>query len=257
MTNTAGTIPPDAVRVWRGYRAASTTLEQFYSLLGTVFIPATVEMQVQIGLDCYLPTVPAGMPDKPSTVPDETAILFWDSQAAWANGFNTLAVRTYTLTHTGVYDMTVSGAQFPVLFAGTLAKEQPYYLVNKPADWMRGGSVSQYLAARPADVGWPQAVTPDAFRAAYATVLSALQTAGKLDGAVACAGDEYFVFWGLGDAAADAVKQLQAAAKTGWANTFTPAATELPAQLWDTWPGLPVPAGAAFNMSYPRPWESS
>ena len=73
-------IPADAVRVWRGFRATTMALPDFFTRLGTVFVPATVEMQIQVGLDAYFPTVPAGLSGKPDTVPDETAILFWDSQ---------------------------------------------------------------------------------------------------------------------------------------------------------------------------------
>ena len=96
-------IPPDAVRVWRGYRAPALPQADFFTKLGTVFVPATVKMQIAIGLDGYLPSVPAGLEGKPDTVPDETAILFWDSQGTYTAGFDTLAVRTYTLTHGAVY----------------------------------------------------------------------------------------------------------------------------------------------------------
>jgi len=66
-------VPPNAVRVWRGY--AQLPLDKFYSALGTVFVPATVLMQIDAGLYSYTPTVPAGLDVKPATVPDETAIL--------------------------------------------------------------------------------------------------------------------------------------------------------------------------------------
>lgn len=241
-------IPADAVRVWRGFRASTMALPDFYTRLGTVFVPATVEMQIQAGLDGYFPTVPAGLPDKPDTVPDETAILFWDTQQTWSDGFNTLAVRTYTLTHAAVYGPG-SGAEFPVLFAGELAKDQPYFLVDKPADWMHG-NVRQWL------VGRPSAQSADDFRAAYAGIIASLQSAGSLDGGVACAGDDYFVFWGLGDAAADASQQLAAVAGEGWSHDFTPQPTTVEAGLWDQWPGMTIAAGDSFNMQFKRRWES-
>ena len=105
-------IPPNAVRIWRGFRQADLSQEEFFKRLAQTFIPSTVEMQIQNGLDVYVPTIPCGMLDKPSTVPDETAILFWDSQQTYHDGFLTLAGRTYTLTHGGCYT-SESRADFP------------------------------------------------------------------------------------------------------------------------------------------------
>ena len=84
-------VPPDAVRIWRGFRNSTLTEEKFFADLGSVFVPATVELQWPNGLDAYIPSFPAGK-GKPATVPDETAILFWDSQLTYHNGFNTLAI---------------------------------------------------------------------------------------------------------------------------------------------------------------------
>ena len=76
----------------------------------TVFVPSTVLMQIDIGLEGYIPSVLGGLEGKPDTVPDETAILFWESQQTYRDGFKTLAVRTYTLTHGAVYT-AASGAE--------------------------------------------------------------------------------------------------------------------------------------------------
>jgi len=53
-------VAPSAVRVWRGFRLPSLEIAQFYDKLGTVFVPATVLMQIDAGLHAYAPTVPAG-----------------------------------------------------------------------------------------------------------------------------------------------------------------------------------------------------
>jgi hypothetical protein len=238
-------IPPDAVRVWRGFRAPAMALDDFFTRLGTVFIPATVEMQIQAGLDGYFPSVPAGMTDKPDTVPDETAILFWDSQQTYLDGFKTLAVRTYTLTHASVY-APGSGADFPVAFDGQLANGQPYFLVPQPADWMHG-TVSHLVAGR------PDSVAPDAFRATCAQAVEKARSG--LDGGIACAGDNYLAFWGLGGGGA-AAADLLAQAAGGWSQVLTPAPTRLESGLWDEWPGMTVAAGASFNMQFTRRWEN-
>lgn len=235
-------IPPDAVRVWRGYRASTMQLSDFYTRLGTVFIPATVEMQIKAGLDTYIPAVPGGLAGKPDTVPDETAILFWDSQQTYTDGFKTLAVRTYTLTHGAVYQPP-SGANFPVMFAETLTAEQPVYLIDKPADWMHG-NVTHFIGGRPAGI------TPGNFIAGIAKALAPIPSSG-IEGAIACAGNDYLVYWGLGDdGSAAALAKL-----CDWNKTITPAKTTLEKGLWDVWPGMTVAAGDGYNMQFQRRWE--
>jgi hypothetical protein len=247
--NQAFEVPPNAVRVWRGYRAASplpTAQADFLSKLGTVFVPATVEMQVKIGLDGYIPSVPAGLPDKPDTVPDETAILFWDSQQTYTDGFKTLAVRTYTLTHNAVY-RPPSGADFPTLFAGTITSEHPCYLIDKPADWMKGNV--QHLAG-----SRPDAVPPDSFRAQIASALTQIQKKGAVSGAIACAGDNYLVYWELiGASGASGIDSLTTL--LGWSRRITPKPTGLEKGLWDVWPGMTINSGDGFNMQFKRRWE--
>jgi hypothetical protein len=239
-------IPPEAVRVWRGYRASTLALPDFFQRLGTVFVPATVEMQIDAGLDGYIPSVPGGLPDKPDSVPDETAILFWDSQQTYTDGFGTLAVRTYTLTHGAVY-RPPSGAQFPVVYAGSLVSEQPYYLIARPADWMHG-QVTHLIGGRPA------AISPDQFRAALAPILSDIQRQGRVAGAIACAGDDYLVYWELaGPKPSDGVPALKA--QLDWNQVLQPAPTRLTSSLHDAWPGMTVAAGASLNMQFERRWE--
>jgi len=252
---TPGLVAPDAVRVWRGFRLPDLAVDQFYGKLGTVFIPATVLMQVDAGLHSYTPTVPAGLAGKPDTVPDETAILFWESQATYWNGFGRLAVRTYTLTHNGVYVTQDhrSRADFPVLFTGPLTSDQPVHLFTAAADWMHG-TISHFVAARPA------ALDVATFHAAIAQVLGTIQADVPLDGALACAGDDYLGYWELAPAAPGAsqgptgVPMLQAAL-TDWSHAFTPAPTFLPIGLWDEWSGMDVRAGSSFNLRFTRASE--
>jgi hypothetical protein len=240
-------VSPGAVRVWRGYKSLPT--DQFYQKLGAVFIPATVLMQVDAGLYSYTPTVTAGLTGKPDTVPDETAILFWDSVEAYWNGFTKLAVRTYTLTHGGVYTPS-SRADFPVAFDGTLTPDQPVYLCDKPADWMHG-AVNHLVAGRAGNVD------PNAFRIAIQQALSNIQKAHALDGAIACIGNDYLVYWELRSGAPGSptppsgIPTLQKVI-SGWSQVFAPAPTFLPIGLWCEWSGMDVRAGSSFNMQFKR-----
>lgn len=255
MTGASSLVPPNAVRVWRGFRLPELELAQFYQKLATVFVPATVLMQIRAGLHSYAPTVLGGMPGKPDSVPDETAILFWASQGAYWNGFTRLAVRTYTLTHNGVYltQNNQSRADFPVPFAGSLTADQPVYLFEKPADWMHG-AVAHFVAARPArlDVA--------SFLGATAKVLSTIRETVSLEGAIACAGNDYLVYWELVPVAPgtrqtpSGIPALQAAL-ADWNQSFVAAPTFLPISLWDEWSGMDVRAGSSFNLQFDRQGE--
>jgi hypothetical protein len=244
-------VPPNAVRVWRGFRLPTLTLDQFCANLGSVFVPATVKFQIKAGLHAYVPAVPGGLAGKPDTVPDETAILFWESQQTYWNGFTTLAVRTYTLTHNGVYVTAnqKSRADFPTLFDGTLASDQPVYLVDRPADWMQG-KVAHLVGARPA------AQDPPAFRAAVAAALSRVQKEVALDGAIACVGDDYLCYWELSSRTPGAqhgptgVPLVQGVLE--WQQPFAPAPTFLPIEPSDAWSGMDVRSGNSFNMQFDR-----
>ncbi len=241
--------PPDAVRVWRGFRAPTMTQDDFFTRLNTVFVPATVEMQTRIGLDAYIPTVPAGLSGKPDGVPDETAILFWESQQTYRDGFKTLAVRTYTLTHGAVYVPDVSRADFPLPFAGTVAADQPYYLVDAPADWMKG-TVTHLVGGRPASVPSAQ------FLAQAGEVLAAIPKEGGPAGAVFCAGSDYLVYWELGQDAAPGGTVSKLQQLTGWSHLATARPTSLPKGLWDDWHGMDIVAGDSLNMQFRRRREA-
>jgi hypothetical protein len=234
---------PDAVRVWRGFRAPTIDLKAFYERLETVFVPSTVLMQIDAGLEGYIPSVLGGLEGKPDTVPDETAILFWESQQTYRDGFKTLAVRTYTLTHGAVYT-AASGAEFPVLFAGELKANQPYNLVDQAVDWMHG-TVRHLAGARPEDVD------PESFRAGLAEVLSG---GVGLAGAIVCAGDDYVVYWDLrGDGPEHGPDLLpELAARTAWNHVATAQPTSLEIGLWDEWPGMEIEPGASLNMQFQR-----
>jgi hypothetical protein len=251
VSDTSHACSPDSVRVWRGFRLPALSVAQFCGKLGTVFVPATVKMQIDAGLQAYAPSIPAGLDGKPETVPDETAILFWESPATYWNGFTTLAVRTYTLTHGGCYVTAnnQSRADFPLLFAGQLAPEQPVFLFETAADWMKG-TVGHIVGSRPA------AQSPDQFRAAVAAALAGIQKNVALAGALACAGDDYLVYWELGPAAPggplppSGIPALQAV--LDWSQTFAPAPTYVPVGLWDEWAGMDVVSGSSFNMQFER-----
>lgn len=233
--------PPNAVRAWRGYRSPSLKVKDFYDKLSTVFVPATVEMQTPIGLCAYIPTIPCDLPNKPDAVPDETAILYWESQDTYHNGFNTLGVRTYTLTHGSVYT-DQSRADFPTLFEGNLSAEQPCYLIDKAVEWM-GGDVRHLVASKPAGMG------SESFMSQVAEIMIQIQSENVIDGGVICTGEDYLVYWELGKESAGYQKLK---ALVDWQLDALPESNTLEAKLWDDWPGMEIVPGSSFNMQFER-----
>ena len=241
-------VPPDAVRIWRGFRNSTLTEEKFFADLGSVFVPATVELQWPNGLDAYIPSFPAGK-GKPATVPDETAILFWDSQLTYHNGFNTLAIRTYTMTHASVYDTQnkMSTADFPTLYQGTIAAGQCYYLFADSVDWMQGTVF--HLAG-----GRPSRTAPAAFLSSIQTWATRYQqnNPDRATGAIVCATAEYVVFWTCVPGGRSG-KGLAALARICdvYHNKAAQPVT-LPAGMFDNFLGLVVKPGDSFNMQFSR-----
>lgn len=241
-------FPPDAVRVWHGFRISTLTVEDFCSRLGSVFMPATVELQVAIGLNVYAPTVTAGLEGKPDTVPDETAIVFWDSQDVYHAAFNTLAARSYTLLHSVVFT-SESHAFFPVPFSGNLSSGQPAYFAAGQADWMQG-TIRHLIGSRPRDT------SAEAFVAQIGATLGDASSP-QPERAIVCANDDYLTYWELqptGEvASASTIDALSAC--LGWTQTFEAKPTTLDGALWDEWDGIAVTPGDSFNYQFKRRWE--
>lgn len=246
-------VLPSSVYVWRGFKAAAKTYEQFAELLGSVFVPACVLLQPPAGLRAYLPTMVP--PDrKPPAVPDQTALMFWATPQAHDLANHAIAVRIYQNLHGDAYDLVKSHApELPVSIAttsNTLVAEQPYFLLNRNADWMPGDAHHLVAARRP-----DMAPADFLMRThAWATAFHA-EPPREVDGALVCCGNDYVVSWvhsarrspGLGDA----LDEL--AAFTVPALRASPRALTLPAGLWNDWPGIDLIKDGCINLQFARP----
>jgi hypothetical protein len=247
--NSIDRFPPGAVRVWRGFQRADLTDDGFCDRLGSVFMPATVEFQVAVGLNVYSPTVTRGLAGKPDTVPDETAIVFWDSQDVYHAAFNTLASRAYTLLHSVVFTGE-SRADFPIAFdGGSLGLDQPVYLSATNVDWMHG--TIRHLVGSP-----PATSSPTDFLEEIGAALRGRSQAPEH--AIACVGQNYLTYWELqtSDDAVDPSTIEALSACLDWKHVFTPQPTQLQGALWDQWPGVSVAPGSSFNFQFKRRWET-
>jgi len=246
-------VPADSVYVWRGFKSATLTYEQFVQFLGSTFVPACALLQPPVGLRAYLPTMvpPDGKPD---AVPDQTALMFWATPQAHDLARKAIAVRIYQDLHGDAYDMARSGTpEVPVSItaaSGSVAPEQPYHLVDSPADWMLG-AVHHLVGARRQDLA---AATFLAEAHAWATAFHAGPPRG-VDGALVCCGNDYAVAWvhspdpsaTLGDALAGL------AALTVPVLDSEQRPLELRAGLWDDWPGLDLTTDSCINIQLARP----
>jgi hypothetical protein len=239
-------IAPDSVHVWRGYKAAGKPYADFAQFLGNVFVPACALLQPRAGLCAYVPTmVPEA--NKPSGVPDQTALMFWRDQTAYSDAFKKLAVRAYTNLHGDAYDTKTSSAQFPVALAGAVKAEQPYFLIAQNADWMLG-YVHHLVGAR------PQNQTSADFLAAVGNWAKdyATRRDSRIDNALLCAGNDYLALWEHSDVTDAAFAQGTDALATPClkqvAENYKP-----PAGLWDDWPGIDLGAHGCINIQLERP----
>ena len=260
MTTPAHSCPvaPNAVYVWRGFMSAALNYDQFAAFLGTVFVPACVQLQPPIGLRAYLPTM-VPQANKPAAVPDQTALMFWRTPAAHDEAKVALAERIYSNLHGDVYDMNRSSKpqqEVPKAIdatSGALEPEQPYYLLDGDADWMQG-LVHHLVGARRPDLSASDFLTG---AASWAKALRQ-QPPSCADAALVCCGNDYAVAWIHGTADSAALQpSLEALAKlTQPILSVDSHAVSMDAGLWDDWPGLDLSSAACLNIQFPRPHDA-
>ncbi len=244
-------VSANAVYVWRGFKPSTLSYADFTGFLGTVFVPACVLLQPAIGLRAYLPAL-VPQSGKPAAVPDQTALMFWNTATAHDEAKAAIAERIYLNLHGDVYDMARSKLpEVPIALdpaATTLVPEQPYFLVPQPADWMHGAT-RHLVAARPAALA-----AADFLIAAARWAKNFQLTAGEVDGALLCCGNDYLVVWlhSGGNAAAAQIATTGLAAKVDVLLNVEAVPHALQAELWDDWPGLDLSLAPCLNLQFAR-----
>jgi hypothetical protein len=246
-------VASNSVRVWTGFKKEEVPVEKFFERLGSYFMPGTVQIQSQVGLTAYLPSVlPA---DKPAGVPDEIALVFYAYQEAYYQAKQTVAGRAYGDLHKVAFDdVPVSISGFPAPFAGELAPKGRYTLFDHAADWQKG--VMNVL------VGVPKSGSEN-FLAAVADWLKQVQdqVTDAPDGAWAAAGEQYVVYWEHWptEAAAEEsrISSLTDLVDAVYQQTPIPR-YDLYDGLWADFPPLPVKGGESYNFRFRsrlQPWQ--
>ena len=242
-------VAPDSVYVWRGFRSSTMTPDQFVQFLGTVFVPACALLQPPVGLRAYVTTI-VPTANKPNVVPDQTALMFWATPQAHNLATKAVAERIYLNLHGDAYDMVRSHTtEVPLSLAtasGTLAADQPYYLLDQHADWMQG-SVDHFIGVRRTET------TPGDFLAAAYAWASAFRASPPqgVDAALVSCSNDCLVAWAhsadadpsLGSALAELTTPVLHAA---------PTPLKLQAGLWSDWPGIDLAKDSSINVQFER-----
>lgn len=140
--------PPQAIRVFAGYRREGLDAAAFYQDLGTTFMPGTPAILAPLGLGGYI----AAVLDLGDGLPDEVALIVYASVEAYNNARqSSLLGRMYTHSHAGVFDMARSRGQFPRTAEAPdkLPNEDraAWYLFDRAVDWQQGETRLLFLTA--------------------------------------------------------------------------------------------------------------
>lgn len=244
-TPTSVPVPPDSVRVWRGFRLGGLEVDQFFEKLGSIFIPGTVQIQSQVGLTAYLPTV---LPkEKHPAAPDEVALVFYEYQAAYEEAKLTVGGRAYSDMHALVFDLKRSLSGFPEKFTGTLAAGGKYYLFDTEVDWQIGAA-GVFVGVR------PDGTKGADFRKDLAGWLARVQQGGGPDAAIATASEDYVVYWEHwpSEAAAKGSRVEELRRLSQHVHSETIPAEPLPNGLWDRFGGYKITEARSFNFRFDR-----
>ena len=180
-------VPADAVRVFRGRKNGRVKRSVFIEKLRTVFMPMTVQMQRLFGLTAYLPAV---LPEtKSEGLPDEIALVFYQTQEAYHEAKRCVGGRSYSELHQLLFDMPASASSFPEMFTGEVQPDKAYHLFPKSVDWQIG-SARLYAGTRRSKL------KAAGFLKRLGQVAAELQKVpGSLDAVIFCATNEWLIWW--------------------------------------------------------------
>lgn len=237
--------PPNSARVWRGFKLTTSSTDEFYKKLGSFFIPATVQIQKNLGLAAYLPSI---LPkDKHPAVPDEIALVFYQYPHAYDEAKLSVGGRAYSDLHGVAFDLQKSLSGFPTRYAGHINLDEKYHLFDSQIDWMFGHS-QVFVGVRKAD---SQAKFFDGINEWLRRVQA---TNDGPDGAIVAASGEYVVYWehwaSANDAKRSMIGELETVSIAVYQQVFQP--YPLPQSLFDPFAGLAVAGGESFSFQFER-----
>ena len=237
-------VPADAVRVFRGRKNRPVKRSVFIEKLGTVFMPMTVQMQRLFGLTAYLPAI---LPEtKSEGMPDEIALVFYQTQGAYHEAKRCVGGRSYSELHQLLFDMPASASSFPELFTGEVQPDKAYHLFPKSVDWQIG-SARLYAGTRRSKV------REAGFLKKLGQVATELQKVpGNLDAVIFCATKEWLIWW---EHSSESTPEPNARFNEIAVEVFSPVArrVQVPGNLLRPYSGLTLNARGDFlNTQFQR-----
>jgi quinol monooxygenase YgiN len=183
-------------RVFRGYRKGSVAVSEFQEAMAKTFIPAAPATHQKNGLIAYLPSLsPQGL----AGVPDEFAIVVYESKDAYEKARQTPEGQSYGALHWKYFEEPANAQTGPapdrrtrsdtaVPFARELAMGRPVDVLNHYVDW-QAGYANTFIGMRKAGVS-----DPDFLKAMteHVTAVREAFTPMGLDGYIAVVHEEPF-----------------------------------------------------------------
>jgi quinol monooxygenase YgiN len=149
-----GSLDSDAAtfkRFWRGYPKPGLSSEQFVSKVNDQIIPATRELFKQsAGLVSYQPVISNMQSTSASPlVPEEFALLQYESEAAYKAYRATDAGKAYGDLHWEMFDQATSKSAVVEAFTGKIETTHAYDLLGQDIDWKRASTYFQIHKRNP------------------------------------------------------------------------------------------------------------
>ena len=254
-------VAPDSVRVWRGfmaghYRKREDGTLKFRKALREVFIPITVQAMAPLGLTAYQPTILPG--DEHPAIPDEIALVFYESQHTYREAMKTTLGKSYGMLHGTVFNFSRSDdaappstSAFPTMLGAELQPDQPCHVLGREIDWYHG-STEVYVGT------WSKGLEEKALKGAY-KVFSSLQVdrPAGLDGLIVVASARYLIAWSHGDEPGVCEPRLREEIGDGLRTVLCRQARWLsvPESMWDRLQALDMDVGDPVNTRFSRRGE--
>lgn len=122
-------------RFWIGYKLENITEEKFMDNLNKRLLPDLIKLAAGKGLNSYSPYV---TPKNNGDLPDEIALITYDSEEIYRSLRSTAPGVAYTDLHWELFKKDVSKSTVPVQFEGTLEVDKAYELDAKYEGWKKG-----------------------------------------------------------------------------------------------------------------------
>lgn len=122
-------------RFWIGYKLDNISEQKFMNDLNQRLLPDLIKLAAGKGLNSYSPYV---TPKNHGDLPDEIALITYDSEEVYRSIRSTVPGTAYSDLHWELFKKDVSKSTVPVQFDGILENDKAYELDAKYEGWKTG-----------------------------------------------------------------------------------------------------------------------